>query len=102
MTIFIIISAFYWMAVVADIVTTKGAIARNAGRESNRDFLDDRGRVRYGKNVLMSAATWGAGALAFFVVQAPVGPVVGLVWIAIRGAFRLKAAVHNHRLGRYA
>lgn len=95
----IITTTLYWAAVAADILTTRAAIARGAGREGNPRYVAPDGRVLYAKGLRDSLVTWGVGAAATLIVPFPYG-VVGLVWIAVRGAFRLKVAIHNHRLGR--
>lgn len=96
---FIAASIFYWAAVAADIVSTRAALARGAGTESNRDYVDGAGNVRYGKNLLVSLITWACGAAPALILPDPFG-VVGTVWIIVRGAFRAADAVHNSRLGR--
>lgn len=97
----IITSVVYWLAVAADVVTTRRAITEGRGVEGNERYVGPDGSVLYGRNLVDSLVTWGVGAATAIVVPLPFA-VVGLVWIAVRAGFRLARAVSNHNLGRTA
>lgn len=92
-------TVLYWAVVAADVTTTRRALSRGAGRESNGRFVDDEGRVEYEKNLVFSLVTWSLGGVVALLAPYPFG-LIGIGWIVVRGSFRLAAAIHNHRLGR--
>lgn len=98
--LFVTLSAVYWMARIADIWTTRRALAVGA-RESNPDLRDAVGRLSVRRHTLRSA--WRQAAItALYAVSLAVSWVSWL-WIAAVGALiarSLVTVVHNIGVAR--